>query len=226
MLHYCHTEPCIWIDCIWCLLWHGGVHVWSLRPGVTLHAGGNRRVFCTGLLLNPPSFMAASNQLFLLLDKSFIIDNTCCFCGVIVLDEMWISTNGPKSPFDHQTRIIVKHEHLQASCFCTFTQMDLSGFGSAAAVVMWNTLCGCIFLIHACYVCQLYVCMSHELAYLHTSAHRNWWYLKMFGVVSSHFAYFKPFRVLLCVRGNVSVCLCTNSFLQCICRGTTTLVCS
>lgn len=123
--------------------------------------------------------------------------------------------------------IIVKHEHLQASCFCTFTKMDLSGFGSAAAVVMWYALFGCIFLIHACYVCQLCVCTSHELEYLHTSVHRNWWYLKMFGVVSSHFAYFKPFRVLLCVRGNVSVvCLCTNFFLQCICRGTTTLVCS
>lgn len=66
--------------------------------------GGEQRVFCIGLLLNPPSFMAASNQLFLLLDKSFIIDNTCCFCGVIVLDdEIRISTHGPKSLFDHQT---------------------------------------------------------------------------------------------------------------------------
>lgn len=143
-------------------LWHGGVHVWSLRRGVTGYSAeeGESR---------PRASFFGHNYAFVLLNKSFKI-NTHCFRDVLVFDdEMLIATRCKRACSIARHTVTVKHGHSQWLLH-VYTKKERTLvvwfiFWAAAAVVMcfvWMYL-HFPFLIFAYYVCQLCFCLSVSL---------------------------------------------------------------
>lgn len=166
MLHY-WSQGAMHLNWLYLVsLWHGGVHVWSLKWGVICRWGGVAESVLYRVFSEPPSlpsFMAASKQLFYSLIRALSLTRAASVMYFCAWQRDADLHTLLRSLFDHPARYCKARTSPSVMFLHVYKKVALvqllSSSSSCSDVKCFVWMYLHFFLIHACYVCQL--CTSH-----------------------------------------------------------------